>query len=104
LVNIYTLSDEHFGVQAIFLKKLFYKYNAKRVIIDANGMGIGFIDYMVESQIDPDTGDVYPDFGIYNDEEGFYKKFRTDNTEQDAIYLMKANAPINSEAHANAQG
>jgi hypothetical protein len=46
---MYTLSDEHFGTQAIFLKKLYYKYNAKRVVIDANGLGIGFVDYMVDN-------------------------------------------------------
>jgi hypothetical protein len=33
----------------------------------------------------------------------YYKKFRTINTEENAMYLIKANAPINSEAHSNAQ-
>ena len=78
------------------------KIKAKRVVIDANGLGIGLIDYMVKKQIDSEGGDVYPDFGVYNDEEGYYKKYRTDVTEQDAMYLIKANAPINTEAHANA--
>ena len=103
LVNIYTLTDEHFEDQAIKLKKLFYKYNAQRLVIDANGLGIGLVDYMIKSQIDPDTGDTYPDFGVYNDEEGYYKKYKTNTTEFDAMYLIKANAPINTEAHANAQ-
>lgn len=58
---------------------------------------------MIKSQIDPDTGDTYPDFGVYNDDEGYYKKYKTDVTEFDAMYLIKANAPINTEAHANAQ-
>ena len=103
LVNIYTFSDEHFEDQAIKIKKLFYKYNARRAVIDANGVGLGLIDYMVKSQIDPDTNDTYPDFGVYNDDEGYYKKYKTNITEQDALYLIKANAPINTEAHANAQ-
>lgn len=103
LVNIYTLSDEHFEDQSIKLKKLFYKYNAKRLIIDANGMGIGLLDYLIKPQIDPDTGDTFPDFGVYNDDDGYYKKYRTTNCEQDAIYQIKANAPINTEAHANAR-
>ncbi len=99
LVNIYTLTDAHFEDQAINLKKLFYKYNARRIVIDANGLGIGLVDYMIKSQIDPDTNDTYPDFGVYNDEELYYKKYRTNITEQDAMYLIKANAPINTEAH-----
>ena len=103
LVNIYTFADEHFEDQAIKLKKLYYKYKAKRLVIDANGLGIGLVDYMVKSQIDPDTNDSYPDFGVYNDDEGYYKKYKTNVTEQEAMYLLKANVPINTEAHANAQ-
>ena len=103
LVNIYTFSDEHFEDQAIKIKQLFYKYKARRVVIDANGLGIGLVDYMIKTQVDSVTGDVYPDFGVYNDDDLYYKKYKTPNTEQDAMYLIKANAPINTEAHANAQ-
>lgn len=103
LVNIYTFSDEHFEDQAIQIKKLYYKYKARRLVIDANGLGLGLVDYMVKKQVDPDTGDTYPDFGVFNDDELYYKKYKTNITEQDAMYLIKANAPINTEAHANAQ-
>mgnify|MGYP003506307778 CR=1 FL=1 len=48
LVNIHTFSDEHFEDQAIKIKKLYYKYKAKRVVIDGNGLGIGLIDYMIK--------------------------------------------------------
>lgn len=103
LVSIYEYDDDHFEDQAIKLKALYYKYKARRLVIDANGLGIGLVDYMVKSQTDPDSGITYPDFGVMNDEDGFYKKFHTHDTEQEAMYLMKANAPINSEAYANAQ-
>ena len=96
------MTDEHMEDQAIKLKKLFYKYKARTMVIDGNGLGIGLIDYMVKSQID-DMGDILPDFGIENDDEGYYKKFRTNTTEMDAIYIIKANAPINTECHSNAQ-
>ena len=103
LVNIVTMEDEHFENQAIMLKKLYYKYKAKRLVIDANGLGIGLIDYMIKVQEDDKTGEYYPPFGVYNDEENYYKKFRTDDTEDEAMYLIKANATINTEAHANLQ-
>lgn len=103
LVNIYTIHNEHFEEQAIKLKQLYYKYKARRLVIDANGLGIGLVDYMVKTQIDPETNDTYPDFGVENDADGEYKKFRTAACEFDALYLIKANAPINTEAHANAQ-
>ena len=102
LVNIYTMTDEHMEDQAIKLKRLYYKYKARTMVIDGNGLGIGLIDYMVKSQED-ENGDFYPDFGVENDDEGYYKKYRTANTEFDAMYVLKANAPINTECHANAQ-
>lgn len=102
LVNIYTMTDEHMEDQAIKIKRLFYKYKARRVVIDGNGLGIGLVDYMVKSQED-ENGDYYPDFGVENDDEGYYKKYRTSNTEYDAMYIVKANAPINTECHTIAQ-
>lgn len=104
LVMLYSYEDEHFENQAIYLKKLYYKYKARTLVLDANGLGIGLVDYMVKAQIDPETGDVLPDFGVINDEEGFYKKYRTGSTEYDAMYLVKANAPINTEAYVYCQG
>lgn len=105
LVNIVTISNEHFGDQALELKKLFYTYGARRMVIDANGLGIGLVDYMVKPSIDPLTNETYPDFGIYggtyDGAEEEYKKFRTPDCEDDALYLIKANAPINTEMHSN---
>lgn len=107
LVNIYTISDGHFGDQALVLKKLYYKYKAKRLVIDGNGLGLGLLDYMVKPSIDPDTSDILPDFGVYggtqDDAAETYKKYRTADTEENAIYIIKGSAPINTEAHANAQ-
>ena len=103
LVNVYSWDEEHFEDQAINLKRLFYKYKARRIAIDANGLGIGLVDYMVKQQVDPETNEILPDFGVENDDEGFYKKFRTPDTEADALFLIKANAPINTEAHSYVQ-
>ena len=96
------MTDEHMEDQAIKLKKLYYKFKARTIVIDGNGLGIGLIDYMVKSQND-EVGDFLPDFGVENDDEGYYKKYRTANTEYDAMYIIKANAPINTECHTNAQ-
>ena len=103
LVNLYTFDAEHFEDQAINIKRLFYKYKAQIVAIDGNGLGVGLVDYMVKSQIDPETGEVLPPFGVENDDEGLYKKYRTVDTEMDALYIIKANAPINTEAYTYAQ-
>ena len=105
LVCIYSRTAEHFRYQAVWLKDLFYKYKAKRLIIDANGLGVGLLDELVISQDIDD--DYYPPFGIYggtySDADQEYKRFRTPDTEDDAIYAIKANAPINSEAYSATQ-
>lgn len=105
LVNIYAYEAEHYGLQALRIKKLYYKYNAKRIVIDANGLGSGLMDFMVIHQ--DDEGEIYPPFGVYGgtdqDAEQKYRQFRTNDTEDDAIYTIKANAPINTEAYSALQ-
>lgn len=103
LVNMYTYDDWHIEDQVIEFKKLFYRYKAKAFVIDGNGIGINYVDLMIKSQTDPESGDFYPDFGVINDEDGYYKQYRTNSTEMDALYIIKANAALNTEAHANVQ-
>ena len=107
LVNIYTYEAEDFEIQAINLKKLYYKYKARVLAIDANGLGVGLIDFMTKSQTDPETGDHLPPFGVEGgtaeDTIELYKKIKGPDVEEDAMYLIKANAPINTEAFSYAQ-
>ena len=107
LVNIYTYDAEDFEVQAINIKKLYYKYKARVAAIDANGLGAGLIDFMTKAQIDPETGEELPPFGVEGgtseDAVEPYKKIKGPGVEDNAIFLIKANAPINTEAHAYVQ-
>ena len=107
LVNIYTYDAEDFEIQAINLKRLYYRYKARIVSLDANGLGIGLVDFMTKSQIDPETGDELPPFGVEGgtseDTLELYKKIKGPEVENDALYLIKANAPINTEAHTYVQ-
>lgn len=104
LVNIYTYQAEHFEQQAINIKRLFYKYKARVLAMDTNGLGVGLLDFMVKAQETPE-GQYLPPFGVQNDEEGKYKKYfkGVSDYEKDAIYQIKANAPINTEAFTYAQ-
>ena len=107
LVNLYSYEAEDFEQQAINLKKLFYKYKARVLAIDANGVGAGLIDFMTKAQVDPETGDELPPFGVEGgtSEDAIepYKKVRGPGVEEGALYLIKANAPINTEAHSYVQ-
>ncbi len=101
VVNIIDLEDMHFEEQAVQIKKAFYRYKAQRVVIDGNGVGLGLVDYMVKQQ--NQDGELLPDFGVYNDDEKYYKQYRTNICEDDAMYIIKANAPINTAAHTIAK-
>ncbi|MBO5179899.1 MAG: hypothetical protein J6B87_06100 [Clostridia bacterium] len=107
LVNIYTFDAEDFEVQAINIKRLYYKYKARICSIDANGLGVGLIDFMTKVQIDPESGDELPPFGVEGgtseDILEQYKKIKGSGVEENALYLIKANAPINTEAHTYVQ-
>ena len=107
LVNIYTYDAEDFEVQAINIKKLYYKYKARIVAIDANGLGVGLVDFMTKAQLDPETGDNLPPFGVEggtsDDAIEPYKKIKGVGVEENAMYLIKANLPINTEAHTYVQ-
>ena len=107
LVNIYTYEAEDFETQSINIKKLYFKYKARVVAIDANGLGVGLIDFMTKAQVDPETNDILPPFGVgggtSEDAVLPYKKIKGADVEEDALYLIKANAPINTEAYSYAQ-
>lgn len=103
VVNFYSKEGSIMREQAIWLKNLFFKYKCRSMVIDGNGLGIGLTDELVLSQEDPETGDYLPPFGVeggnYENAGQEYKKYRTEDTVRDAMYIIKANAPLNTEAH-----
>ena len=108
LVNMFSYEAEDFEKQAINLKKLYYRYKARTMAIDANGLGVGLIDFMTKAQVDPDNGDILPPFGVeggtFEDIINQYKDVnKAPDVEKDAMYLIKANAPINTEAYSYTQ-
>jgi hypothetical protein len=103
VVNIYTIPSGHFEMQAIRIKEIFNRYHCSMCVLDANGLGIGLVDFLVRDQVDPRTGETLYNFGVYNDEDKVYRQFETDNTIKNALYLMKANNVINSALFAYCQ-
>ena len=107
VVNMFTIEGDHFLTQAIFIKRKFYDFNCKAMIIDGNGLGIGLVDFLVLRNLDEATGEEYPPFAIMSEtdpERHYAKMYRDDpETEKEAIYIIKANSEINSEAYVNLQ-
>lgn len=63
-------------------------------------VGIGLVDYLVEDQMDPETGQMYYNFGVINDSDREYRQFQTPDTIKNALYIMKANQTINSDLYS----
>lgn len=105
VVNLFTYDAEHFGEQSIHIKRLYHKYKCRIAVIDANGLGAGLVDWLVIDQDDPDTGEPLGALGVYNDDEGTYKKFLNNAAYPfpNSLYLMKANATINTELYSYCQ-
>jgi hypothetical protein len=71
LVNLINISNTlNFSTQAIMIKKLKKKYNAKVVICDGNGVGTGLVDCLLKDTIDPITKETL----------GCWNTINTDNT------------------------
>lgn len=102
LVNLYVLGRESqtktFYQQVIDLKKIIRAFNPREVVIDTNGLGVGFGDEMIRQQQD-EFGEIYEPLGFINDEE-FIKVQPKDAPR--VLYGIKANGPLNSKIHGNA--
>jgi hypothetical protein len=103
VVNIYSFDEEHFGMQALKIKRLFEQYKCRVAVIDGNGLGAGLVDMLTMDTTDPDTGELLPNWGVYNDDDNKYVNLKNENTIPNAMYIMKANVPLNSEMYAYCQ-
>ena len=102
LVNIYVLgkteNEKVFDHQVLELKRLIKKFNPKEVVIDINGLGVGFADFMIKETFDPATNEILPAYGFFNREE--YEEIQPRNCIK-ILYGIKASAKINSDMHSN---
>lgn len=102
LVNLFVLGKRKqtktFNLQALELKKIIEVFKPKEVVIDTNGLGIGFGDEMIQTQYD-EFGKEYPALGFFNDDD--YKKVQPKGVNC-ILYGIKANGPLNSKIHGNA--
>ena len=102
LVNIYVLgkteNEKVFDHQVLELKRLIKKFNPKEVVIDINGLGVGFADFMIKETFDPATNEILPAYGFFNREE--YEEMQPRNCIK-ILYGIKASAKINSDMHSN---
>ena len=91
--------------QAPRLKKLIELYNPLEIVIDGNGPGIGLMDAMVLPSFDSHTGEQFPAYYTFNDENHLPSSMR-DVAEEPVrkhsaiIYDIKAGASNEDEIHS----
>lgn len=101
LVNLVVIGrteeSKVFSRQAADLKHYIELYNPREVVIDTNGVGAGFADFMIQESMDGE-GHQYPPYGFFNDDN--YKKTQPKNCAE-ILYSFKANSTLKSKIHGN---
>ena len=75
-----------FETQAVIIKKLQRNFQAKAVVLDANGVGMGLGDMLLKRTTDPKTGITYPAFDHVN----WKDRKSNDPTAIRCLYNLKA--------------
>lgn len=97
--------QNYITVQAPRIKKLIDLYHPKEVVIDGNGPGIGLMDAMAVPSFDERTGEQFPAYYTFNNENHLPPEMREEQEmpfpQYNAIlYDIKASASNEDEIHA----
>ena len=84
LTNIEGTLD--FEEQSVIIKKLYYKFRPKAVVVDANGLGIGLTDTLKKRTVNPTDGQVFQSFDHVNWKE----RMTNDPSALKVLYPLKA--------------
>lgn len=72
LVFLHSFEGRHFDEQARYVKDMVDKYNARVLVIDANGVGKGLVDWLTQEI------DEHPPYSVINDDR--YDKYKKPNS------------------------
>lgn len=102
LVNIQTIQGGSFLYQALRIKELDSRFNFNRIVIDANGLGVGLVDFLMVSNVDPNT---QIEYGPYNVDNIKDYPIYGENQKVGApgkLYLIKTNGSSAGQIHTQA--
>ena len=96
LINLINLPNGmNFTGQAVIIKQLKQLFKANKVILDGNGLGVGLVDELLKSHIDPITGDELIAYDTVNTEH------ESDEQETDKCLFVVNAQGINSDIIVN---
>jgi hypothetical protein len=102
VVNIYVIGrtpeTKSFPAQSLELKRIIDAFDPKEVVVDANGMGIGFMDFLAQETPDPANGKTYPGYCSINLDSHSKKMYPGCVP---LIYGLKASASLQPQIDSN---
>jgi hypothetical protein len=103
LVNIILMEGRNFLYQASKIKEIDAAFDFDAVVIDANGLGVGLLDFLMTDNISPDSGMEYPAWNIQNIKE-YAKQYGVDQKigAPPKIHIIKTNQHSAGTIHSNA--
>lgn len=79
LANIVHISNtDNFDKQAYKIKRIKKQYDARMVVVDGNGLGVGLVDALMKETQDPKTGEIYPAWNTVNTDAQPNDKYSVD--------------------------
>lgn len=102
LVNIQVIGrteeTKSFPAQTLELKRIIDAFNPREVVVDCNGLGIGFMDFLAQETPDPLYGKVYPAYCSVNLDSHSKKMYPGAIP---LVYGMKANSTLQPKIDSN---
>ena len=92
-----THEGRHSHDQAMIVRRLFEQMSCDYLVIDANGVGMGIYDCLVDDMTDDISGEFYPAFSCINDDTMAEHYKGASRTPRKVIYSIKASAKFNSQ-------
>lgn len=81
---------------ALQIRKLYDIYKCTDLVIDANGVGAGVFDLLIQDIVDPQTGELYPALSVCNNKD-MAARCKVANAPQ-VIWAIKASSAFNTSA------
>jgi hypothetical protein len=102
LVNLYVIGrtpeTRSFPAQSLELKRIAHEFKPREIVVDANGMGIGFMDFLAQETPDPANGITYPAYCSINLDSHSRKMYPG---AVPMIYGIKASATLQPQIDSN---
>jgi len=101
LVNIIAMEGRNFLQQSIKLKQLDHDFGFEAIVIDANGLGVGLVDFLMVDNVDAVSGAMYKPLNVKNIDDYPDYKIEQKAGALAKIFVVKTNQHNAGAIHSN---